>query len=267
MLPIYIPSRGRASNVRTLESLNSEMRAATSIVTTAEEANEYSRRNPGIKVIARPDHVKNVAQSRQFILETAGEPFIMLDDDLRFFVRADPSAHNLVQAHDAKLQSIWNRMESLIGQGWDLVGLSPRQMNNTKFPNRHELVTRQNAVHCISPEIFLEKNIRFDTVPVMEDYYFILCAFEEGIPNIAIVDAAWDQCGASGAPGGTSTYRTAEIQDQTAQDLAGMFPEVVKAIIKNTKGGLFSGQEVHDVRIQWRKQWKINNDWFPTYEE
>lgn len=266
-LPIFIPSRSRADRVRTLEVMDEEMRCNTTLVVPSDQVEDYSRRNKFVTVQARPDYVKNVAMSRQYILETAPGPFIMLDDDLKFFRRASPERHNLVQIAGRGVQEIWDRMERLIDAGWDLVGLSPRQMNNAKFPNRYEVVTRQNAVHCINPEPFLSAGIRFDTVPVMEDYYFVLSAFTEGIPNVAIVDAAWDQWGASGAAGGASTYRTADLQDQTALKMAELFPHTVKAVVKDTVGGLFAGQDVHDVRIQWRKQWKINHGAYPKIDQ
>jgi hypothetical protein len=197
---------------------------------------------------------------RQWIVDELarqGEPVIMLDDDLAFFVRKDPSAHNLRPA-GADVERIFSRLHILVAHN-DYVhsGLSPRQGNNWAYPATTLTVERMNAVHCVLPEALRHYGIRYDDVDMMEDYHVVLSLFEKGEKNAVITDAAWDQCKGSGAPGGFSHYRTSETQAAAAERLAELHPKVVKVVEKTPKTGSggFSGTR-KDVRVQWKKAYQ-----------
>jgi len=88
---------------------------------------------------------------------------------------------------------------------------------------------------------------------LMEDYYVTLKLFQLGHRNAVIVDWTWDQRGASGAAGGCSSYRNAELQEKASRALEEEFPMYVKAVQKETKTGWEGMKTRWDVRVQWRK--------------
>ena len=73
---IVTPSKGRASNVITTKLIPD-----LTLVVPAREVDEYKEHNPDVEVIAEPDHVRGITASRQFILETFDNVF-MIDDDI-----------------------------------------------------------------------------------------------------------------------------------------------------------------------------------------
>jgi hypothetical protein len=185
----------------------------------------------------------------------------MLDDDLAFFVRKDPSAHNLRPA-GADVERIMDWLHEMVapnssGMSYVHAGLSPRQGNNWAYPAKHLVIERMNAVHCVLPEALRHYGIRYDDVDMMEDYHVVLSLFEVGEKNIVLTDAAWDQCKGSGAPGGFTHYRTKETQAAAAHRLAELHPLTVKVVEKEPKTGSggFAGKRT-DVRVQWKQAYQ-----------
>jgi len=268
---IFIPTRDRVRAQYTWANLTPELQRYTSLVAPAEEVEAH--REAGRNVIARPP--VRLAAVRQWLVDEAvnsgngHEPIIMLDDDLAFFVRADPSRHNLrpaLERSEIELDLVFQRLYCLVaggaaeGQQPEIAkpvvhaGLSPRQGNNWSFPNTLEYNTRMNAVHCVLPDALHHYGIRYDDVDMMEDYHVTLSLFEKGEDNAAICDAAWDQVKGSGAPGGFSHYRTNDRQAAAAERLAALHPESVKVVKKTPKTGAggFAGERT-DVRVQWKQ--------------
>lgn len=269
-MQIFIPTRDRVNAQFTWANLGPELQPHTTLVCPAEEVQSHldAHRN----AVARPP--VRLAAVRQWIVEELArqdEPVIMCDDDLAFFVRKDPSAHNLRPA-GADVFRIFDRLRGLVA-GSNLgarftpnhAGLSPRQGNNWAFPDTYLINERMNAVHCIWPGVLKHYGIRYDDVDMMEDYHVTLSLFEQGEKSVAIVDAAWDQCKGSGAPGGFSHYRTSDTQGAAAEKLASLHPLTVKVVEKEPKTGAggFAGKR-KDVRVQW-KQAYLRGTKNPTY--
>jgi hypothetical protein len=193
----------------------------------------------------------------------------MLDDDLAFFVRKDPRAHNLRPA-GADVERIMDWLDEMVQPNFSNMsyvhaGLSPRQGNNWCYPDKHQTIQRMNAVHCVNPEALRHYGIRYDAVDMMEDYHVVLSLFEVGEKNIVLTDAAWDQCKGSGAPGGFTHYRTKETQAAASHRLAELHPLSVKVVEKEPKTGSggFAGKRT-DVRVQWKQAYQRGTR-NPTY--
>lgn len=265
-MQIFIPTRDRVNAQFTWDNLTPELRQCTRLVCPAEEVSEHLQRSRN--AVARP--AVRLAAVRQWIVDELArqdEPVIMLDDDLAFFVRKDPSAHNLRPAGDDVELIMHQLHDYVMGHGlpFNHAGLSPRQGNNWAWPDRFEMNSRMNAVHCVWPEALRHYGIRYDDVDMMEDYHVTLSLFEHGEKNVVIMDAAWDQCKGSGAPGGFSHYRTSETQGAAAERLAELHPLSVKVVEKEPKTGSggFAGKR-KDVRVQW-KQAYLRGTRNPTY--
>lgn len=261
-MQIYIPTRDRINAQFTWDNLTPTLRQHTTLVCPPEEVETH--RKLSRNAVARP--LLPLAGVRQWIVDelaVQGPPVIMLDDDLAFFVRKDPSAHNLRPAGD-EVDLIFNRLEALVSfDSYVHAGLSPRQGNNWAYPATLLTIERMNAVHCVNPAALRHYGIRYDDVDMMEDYHVVLSLFEKGEKNAVICDAAWDQCRGSGAPGGFSHYRTSETQAAAAERLAELHPLTVKVVEKTPKTGSggFSGTR-KDVRVQWKKAYQTRKPEF-----
>jgi hypothetical protein len=263
-MQIFIPTRDRINAQFTWDNLTPTLRQHTTLVCPAEEVETH--RDLVRSAVARPP--VPLAAVRQWIVDELArplEPVIMLDDDLAFFVRKSPDAHNLRPA-GADVERIMDWLNYQIQDGGYVhAGLSPRQGNNWAFPSKHLTVERMNAAYCVLPEALRHYGIRFDAVDMMEDYHVVLSLFEVGEKNIVLTDAAWDQCKGSGAPGGFTHYRTKETQAAAAHRLAELHPLSVKTVEKEPKTGAggFSGKRT-DVRVQW-KQAYLRGTKSPTF--
>lgn len=269
-MQIFIPTRDRVNAQFTWENLHG-LQQFTTLVCPAEEVETHIK--AGRTAVARPP--VRLAAVRQWIVDelaNQAEPVIMCDDDLAFFVRKDPALHNLRPAGEDVFQ-IFDRLHALVldgsptyaGKPFNHAGLSPRQGNNWSWPSTININDRMNAVHCIWPGVLKHYGIRYDDVTMMEDYHATLSLFENGEKSATIVDAAWDQCKGSGAPGGFSHFRTRETQSEAAHTLAKLHPLTVKVVEKtpSTGSGGFAGTRT-DVRVQW-KQAYLKGAKSPTY--
>jgi hypothetical protein len=255
-MEIFIPTKGRIERQDTWDNLPPCLQEVTVLVCPEEEVEQHRAR--GRRVIARPN--LPLSGVRQWLCDkTVGTATIMLDDDLAFFVRADPEKYNLKPAGILDVIRMFDKLHSYVEFGsYAHAALSPRQMNNQHFPATEKYVTRMNAVQVVNNKILRKHNIRYDDVTLMEDYHVTLSLLEKGYPNVQLVNYAWDQTRGSGASGGFSLSRTPQVQAQAAHRLAELHPEFVKVVTKTPKGGWKGLEERVDVRVQWKKAYEHN---------
>lgn len=255
---IYIPTRGRIEKQSTWDNFPEELRQYTTLVCPKEEVEEHIAR--GRKAIARPDYVKGISASRQFIMEQCpSNLFIMVDDDMRFFVRKDPSAWNLRQATAEDTIALFKRMWKMLeGDEYAAVGLSTRQNINVKYPATVLENTKINGVMGFDRDAILDTGSRFDDVQIQEDYHIVLSLLENGYKVASICDAAWNQTAETGAPGGCSLYRTNRLQEDGSWKLQELHPKYVKVVEKEykTSSGEELGSNRIDVIVYWKKAYQ-----------
>ena len=75
-ISIVCPSKGRASNVLTKKLIEDLV-----LVVPAHEVEAYEEHNPECTIVAEPEHVRGITASRQFIIDTFPNVF-MIDDDI-----------------------------------------------------------------------------------------------------------------------------------------------------------------------------------------
>lgn len=202
-----------------------------------------------------------IGPTRQWILENSPtRGVVMLDDDLYFTMREDPSKPRpLIQCHDLRPMISW--ISDQLDTGFVHGGISARQGNqNLDFP--HVDCIRVNNAHFFDRDVYLETGIKFDRLPVMEDFDVTLGLLLRGYPNRIAYHYCWSQRG-SGLSGGCSSYRTKEVQARAANALYDLYPDFVKVVTKTaTSGGeLFAGDRT-DVNIAWLKAWASVNSNF-----
>ena len=96
-MKIYIPTRGRPSNQETLKWFPREMQTDGSVVLVIDEdeKDKYWKYPDTPKMIV-PEDCVGIGPKRKYIIENTDDPHIvMLDDDLRFYIRKSPTDWHL----------------------------------------------------------------------------------------------------------------------------------------------------------------------------
>ncbi len=144
-------------------------------------------------------------------------------------------------------------MLACLDEGYALVGISARQGNNRQEDTR-VFNTRMNNAYAMHCDTLRKNPIRWDRMPLMEDFDVTLQLLRLGYENAVLYEFAWNQSGGSSAAGGCSGYRTNEMQAQCAGRLKELHPDFVTVVTKKAKGGAWKGMEERkDVRMQWKK--------------
>lgn len=252
---MVIPSMGRADKQRTLTAL-APLAKVTLVVPyaeakayrTAEFAGEYPF------TLRAPD-VKGIGPTRQWILAYAAsigeDKVLMLDDDLEFFARRHDDATKLTKATPAQLRKMLALASKLLDKHVH-IGVATREGANR---NVAPLIYNTRLLRALGyrADILNKEGVRFDRIPVMEDFDVALQLLRLGYPSAQINSYTQDQPGSNTA-GGCSTYRTAEVQACGANGLAGFHPDFVTVVQKEPlKSGGWDGQPRTDVRIAWKK--------------
>ncbi len=260
---IYIPTRGRVGLNKqvTLREFQQYSSYHPFLVCPLDEADQHQKYWKW--VLQCP--FKGIGPTRQWIVDTSkADIVIMIDDDMRFSYRPDPSVIKLERCTELNLM-----IEAIIDSvnlGFIHGGIGARQGNNFKdatMPRKGELkdghlvvdCERVNNFHFVNRKAVLRAGVRFDALPVMEDFHFTLSLLLKGFPNRVIHDYVWNQEG-SGKVGGCSLYRTPQVQSKGAEGLAKSFPEFVKVVTKvskDTSPAWKDFKERRDVVIQWVK--------------
>lgn len=269
---IVIPSAGRARRQVTLRSLKTAgVLKETVLVVPAKDELGYMNLTgyDGVRIIYLPEQWAGIAKTREWILTKMprdGHRFIaMLDDDMDFCWRPVVDEPKLETIKDKdRMVAMLNTLVFWLSSGFVHVGISARQGNNNKFYDDDHLyglhayrdATRMMnayAYDTVALDALIERSaVQLGRVPVMEDFDLTLQLLRAGYPNRVSFEYCWNQR-LSGAEGGCSTYRTAEMQAAAAGALAGLHPEFVKVVPKTSASQKGAMATRIDVNVQWRK--------------
>ena len=246
---IFIPSLGRAAqHNHTLDRLAIAGIEATMLV-GPDDYQAYVDRFTRHRVQKLHAKVSGIGKVRQWVIDNHDGPVLMLDDDLGFFVRRE---------EDPKLLRIATPKE--LAKGIKLMAKTLGKYAHASF------AVREGANRCTDPaimnvrclralgynaDILRAERVRFDRLPVMEDFDVALQLLRRGHESYTINTLLQDQS-ASNAAGGCSTYRTMEVQAEGAEGLARLHPGLVTVVTKEAKGG-GPWATRKDVRIGWKK--------------
>jgi hypothetical protein len=252
-LTVFVPTRGRTSIEHiTLNELQKFAKGVEPIVVcSSRESEHYSRR--GHKVLICD--LDGIGPTRQAILEQSPtRGVVMLDDDI-YFSRRVPGTEWMGGDLERvpSLEPMFESISRYLDHGFAHGGISARQ-GNQHIPRPYTDNIRVNNAHFFDRDVYLYEQLRFDTLPVMEDFYITLSLIQRGYSNRVLYNYCWSQRG-SGFKGGCSAYRTSEMQDAAARELHTRFPDYVKVVIKSSKSQHGAMAERTDVNIQWVKAW------------
>ena len=251
---VFIPSCGRAtpekqSSLKFLNSINIPF----TIVVRPEEHSMYSALHHDVQVCPTP----GIGHTRDFIVFelSGGEPVVMLDDDLQFFVRREDDPTKFRAGEPDEFLQMFKQIETNLAK-YPLVGIASREGGN-RITDQYQYDTRILRLLAYDPKVLIKHDIKFSDIPVMEDFHVALSLLRAGYHNLVLNNYCHNQFG-SGLEGGCSEYRTPEVQASAAHELKRRHPDFVKVVTKETKTAWGGGTRT-DVQIQWKKAFNHEN--------
>jgi len=256
-MKLYIPTYKRVDKQRTWQVLPDSLKEITYLVCPESESAVHVE--AGRQVFAAPDSIKGIAATRQWILENSDDDqILMLDDDQSFRCRED-SSYKLRPMGDSDYEAMLNAAEVAL-ESYNAVGISAQAGNNRTFPKSIVSPGRMYNMYALNRNFFLDNDIRFDAMRVMEDFHVTLSMLKMGYANAILQDWCWSSPG-SNADGGCSNYRTAEVQREGALRLAELHSPFVTVVEKESKSWGNGLETRTDVRVAWKKayEWGLVN--------
>ena len=208
-----------------------------------------------------PPGVKGINGTRHWIWKWCKDnsinKFIMLDDDLAFSKRnsnEDWKHATVIPPEDTV--KMFNLLYDML-EDYPHASISEK-LGNNRHPGNVKENTRYVRVLAYNLKLIPINLLKFNRIEVMEDYDIALQLLRLGKKCGVLFRYCQEQSG-SNAKGGCSTYRTLEVQNRSAQQLAKFHPEFVTVVKKTTKGSWFTKDGINerlDVRIQWKKAYE-----------
>lgn len=253
---IYIPTRARTAAwmQKTWDELSPELRERTNLVV------DHDERTCGLPnlIAATKKYPRNIGGIRTFIYDHhrktyPDDPFfVMLDDDLRFFMRRQDDPTKFVRATHEEQITIFDDIERQLSAGFAQVSMLAREGANritTKYMDNY----RPLRVYAYDVRKLEQYKVRFDQCGTMDDFDVTLQLLTKGERNRVISYAIHNQPG-SNTPGGAAEYRTMDTHAQSAHKLKSRFPDFVTVVTKTTTTpNAWGGMERTDVRIAWKQ--------------
>ena len=125
---IYIPTRGRADSQVTLSFFPEELRKAVTLVVDEHEKDLYSKYD--CRIMVCDDTVTDIATKRRFIHDnTDDNKIVMLDDDLRFYIRKSTTDWHLRYLEPEEYPALFGLLDVWLDD-YAHCGVSAREGNN-----------------------------------------------------------------------------------------------------------------------------------------
>lgn len=247
MTHLYIPTFRRAYEQVTYDQLPAEWREHVTFVVDEKDASVLRRRyaSHGCSVVVHPTDVRTIAQKRAWIMRTSPHRrIVMLDDDLRIFVRRGPDTVKLRKAEpdDVRLhlRELCSNLYSYAHAGW-----SARQGNNRQ---PHGWVRNTRMMYTLGYDLEVVREVcELGRIEHREDMDYTLQLLRAGYCNAVDFRVAVDQ--RYNARGGASLERTVEASNADAERLAELHPGLVRVTEKQYKASL----PRKEVVCSWKK--------------
>ena len=249
---VFVVTYGRVGKQVTWRNLPPEVREQYE-VTLLVDASE-AKAHGDIPVTVLPDGLRGIGAVRQWMIDNSPDKVLMLDDDLRFYKRRSDDRKLLEKSTAEDVGETFAAIAAALDD-FPLVGIASREGANRNVET-YLYNTRILRLLAYRADELRERGIRFDRVPVMEDFDVALQLLRSGRKNAVLNSWAHNQEG-SGLKGGCSTYRTREVQAEAAHRLAQLHPGLVRVTTKVTKGA-WGGGERTDVVINWKKAYELS---------
>lgn len=242
-MDIWILSSGRPLRQTTFDNLPKSLQERAKLVVPTSESKAY-KKYPHIGIDRR-----GIGLSRQWCVENSVGKMVMLDDDLVFAIRRKDNPTRFHNPAEKDIENLFSEIEMLLDNHAH-VGVATREGGNYDTED-HKFNTRMLRVLAYDTQVLKKEDIRFDRLAIMEDFDVTLQLLRKGYQNVIINHMVQNQNG-SNLAGGCSQYRTKELQEEAAQELARKHFPYVSVVKKQTKTA-WGGGERTDVKIYWKK--------------
>jgi hypothetical protein len=252
---VYVPSRGRADMMNRRKMTLDFIKNATFVVPHGEvEAYQKAVAKKGdFEVIGCPS--PNLSEKRHWIGQHAEEnghkKFVMVDDDLDFFVRKSPEGYQLRAITEAEAAPMLEWIDRALDEHVH-AAVSSRQGNNVKpRGDVNQLVAlNERASRFLAYQTAAFLSVEHGRVICQQDFDITLQLLRKGQSNI--VTFWWAQGQPSmGLEGGCSAYRTVELHNDSARKLHELHAPFVKLREKHGKHGPMKDRL--EVTVQWKE--------------
>lgn len=247
-MQIYIPTRGRALKQRTFNDLPRKWKDNTVLVVPSHEADQYVN-YPHVAFPYKDS--TTVGDVRQWIINTtSSEHIVMLDDDIAFAARREDDPTKFRNMTEQDYDEMFGQLDDVLHY-YAHAGVLAREGGN-RITDEFVYATRMMRVLAYDVTLLREEGVKFNRIPVMEDFDVTLQLLRLGLKNCILCNWVQNNSGGSNAPGGCSLYRTPALQTQAANKLAELHHPHVKVVEKTTKTA-WGGQKRTDVRVSWKQ--------------
>lgn len=237
MLDIIIPTRGRWDLKLTCDALPKSLRPFVHIVCPVREVPRHADVRPWAETHAQPDGDNmTIAAKRAWIMQKwPRDKIVMLDDDLRFFVKRDGEPKRLRSATDADLEFWFAELEKKLSPEVPQAGFSSRLFNNAKAPGWEQAKRMQYVLGYYLPTMREHADLS-GRIGTREDMDYVLQMLSKGFPNEVCFTIAVEQSNDYAARGGCTGQRTTASSDTDAELLSELHPGIVRVVQKDYKG-------------------------------
>lgn len=243
MLDIIIPTRGRSDLKLTCDALPKALRDSVYIVCPKSEYNRHRDIRPWANLVAQEDDNMTIAAKRSWIMREWGAAFkrgicekiVMLDDDLRFFVKREGEPKRLRSATDEDLVRHFRELDRKLSEKVPQAGFSSRLFNNAHEATWKRAKRMQYVLGYHLPTMREHADLS-GRIETREDMDYVLQMLSAGYPNEVNYTIAVEQSNDYGARGGCNGQRTTASSDADAERLAALYPGIVRVVHKDYKG-------------------------------
>lgn len=199
-------------------------------------------------VFALPPEVRNLGQTRQYLLDLyRGEKIVLMDDDLTFYWRKDPEDWHLTTPPPEALEEMFAELEFQLNE-YAHIGVSGREGQN-RLPAQPVTCDRYMRFLAYNTARFPD-HVRADRLSGMSDFDVNLQLLRAGLPSLILTRFAQGQP-ATQTPGGCSIDRTNDSHFAEVRKLCEMHAGIVVPRKKvNKSGGAFGQRD--EVTVSWK---------------
>jgi len=247
---IIIPTRGRWDLALTCDRLPRELRKDIYIVCPSNEAHRHEDMRPWARVVVQQDDAMTIAAKRARIMRDwrGADRIVMLDDDLRFFVKREEDPKRLRTPTADEVVYWFRQLADMIGpapQQYAHAGFGSRLFNNAKEPGWQHAKRMQYVLGYHLPTVRRECDLS-GRIETREDMDYVLQLLRKGYPNAVCHTFVAEQSNEYAARGGCTGQRSTASSDADAELLSCLHPGLVRVVRKDYKG-----HPRNEVVIRW----------------
>lgn len=248
-MKVFIHTRGRAGNVKTLDNIPDFVLKNHFLVVRKDEEELYREAHPKSKIIVLPKKVDGLSATRQWLLDYDNDSvFVMLDDDITgYSLKPFKDSWKMQPASDRQVDTAWRNMLMHGNTGkYGIVSMVDRfsasRLSSGWLENQFTW-----KIFVINRRIIKKTKARFDRVLIAQDVDMVLQLFRAGVKTMVSVMVSMNSPGID-AKGGCSIYRTDKLRVQEYKKLETLHPGLCEVRMK-----FKDGREMPVLHKFWKK--------------